>query len=448
MTRPAWLRGKKAWFAGALAALLLLYGCFTTWNLITGYKMTTTLAAQPHQTVCMGRFLIDLPEHALPAGTGWRYAYQGHEFGIESGVTLEQYNDALKKRIAELQAVKTYGKYQEVLFAGHQQLTSPANAHIVLRWRDARRPEAGAYSESYLWLDGKQFLSKEPDSIDKPDIPKFAADMTNFFSRILPLKPKEIPDGSGYCMEDSWIPDQAGKMNDWERISLEFGLNGHPDVRFTVSARLDSTAPETLLAREDAHPVPLEERWRYHYLRKGERTLAHGFKGQEVTARVLDTVGGLMVGPEWEGYFEVPHQGTGTVLSITAQSGWSPRGRVSASLSEGEMLALWDFVLNSVRLRPTPDASKPAPRKTGPVPPQTALGALIKTGESCPQSGIWESSVGAERLLLRAGESVPSATVSVKLSLMQKLRGEPGHAYAPTTWRLREYTDNGGKPLA
>jgi len=69
------------------------------------------------------------------------------------------------------------------------------------------------------------------------------------------------------------------------------------------------------------------------------------------------------------------------------------------------------------------------------------LDTKIETGKVCPTTGMWVPATGTKALLLRAGENVPTAQVSKKLTLMQKMKGELDFEYVPTVWTLREYKD-------
>jgi len=83
------------------------------------------------------------------------------------------------------------------------------------------------------------------------------------------------------------------------------------------------------------------------------------------------------------------------------------------------------------------------------IAPTVELGTTIQTGTVCPQSGIWQATVGEEKLFLPEGGNVPYVRLKLPQTLAQKMAGKFSYGNAEeTTWVLREYRDKSGKPLA
>jgi hypothetical protein len=83
------------------------------------------------------------------------------------------------------------------------------------------------------------------------------------------------------------------------------------------------------------------------------------------------------------------------------------------------------------------------------IAPTVELGTTIRTGQVCPQDGIWEATVGGEKLFMRKGEGVPYVRPKLPQTLTQKLAGKFSYGNAEeSTWVLSEYRDKSGKPLA
>jgi hypothetical protein len=128
------------------------------------------------------------------------------------------------------------------------------------------------------------------------------------------------------------------------------------------------------------------------------------------------------------------------------ETGTNPRpgGKpVDSSLHEDAVMALWDSISSSIRLR---KSDAPPPADSPAAPPGPRLGALATAGETCPQSGWWKCREGGPGVdvqggtvqWIRKGDRMPQALLLPRQTLWQKLRGlQPSiEPTQPTTWRL------------
>jgi hypothetical protein len=146
---------------------------------------------------------------------------------------------------------------------------------------------------------------------------------------------------------------------------------------------------------------------------------------------------------EMQGVPDDPQQ---PFVSLELHGGISPRpgGKpVDTSLHEDAVLALWDSISSSIRLR---RSDSPPPADPPAEPPDPTLGALATAGETCPHSGWWQCREGGPGVdvqggavqWIRKGDRMPQALLLPRQTLWQKLRGlqpsiEPSR---PTTWKL------------
>jgi hypothetical protein len=131
-------------------------------------------------------------------------------------------------------------------------------------------------------------------------------------------------------------------------------------------------------------------------------------------------------------------------LDIRLDSGVSDnsKGAVKPSISDEEALALWEFLIGSIRPREPKDATL---TKRDKVP----LATSVDTGRICPESGWWETTQSGvtdsnRRRLMRAGDIMPAVITSAGIGIWPKLFGR-GQLPIPTTWNLVEYGDDTGK---
>jgi hypothetical protein len=134
----------------------------------------------------------------------------------------------------------------------------------------------------------------------------------------------------------------------------------------------------------------------------------------------------------WESRFELDDPFRPMLIVALATGRRAGYQRQRPTISEQEAVALFDAVVNSIRLRPTTPVT-PA------IEPKAALGTPLVTGRACPQSGVWQAEEG-ERRFVHEGETMPATRVAVKPSLLARLRGGPPPlARRATLWTLVAY---------
>ncbi|MFC5510275.1 T6SS immunity protein Tli4 family protein [Massilia jejuensis] len=401
---------------------------------------------QKMKTVCIGRFLIDLPDETRLELRRPRI----HGFDISS--VDEQQADfqvRLARREAELRAapdqfggnrnlesvreVKTDNGVVGKIFVHGRKVTegTQANGLALERYRDE-----GVAIEAMVHGQGTSFAlaanNYNPDNID--NLPRLVA-------KLVPNPRNQIPTEPGFCIDRAWFRDPL-TPHQREQVMMSAQLPSHPDIEFlTILAAGNKPASQGLLERAAATQATstLAEQWRISTLRAAPRTIG-GVTGDELVKRVAemnDTVGYSFW---WEaGGTEdnvlAPH----FVFKMTTGEGADEP--VPTSLSEDAAMALWDKISSSIRLRP----SEP-PRPVAAVPPPTPLGTYAWAGDRCPESGWWSCSaggngigvLGGQRQYIAKGERMPQALLLPPQTLWEKLRGvQPSfESQTQTSWKL------------
>ena len=121
-----------------------------------------------------------------------------------------------------------------------------------------------------------------------------------------------------------------------------------------------------------------------------------------------------------------------------------PGHPVNSSMSDTAIIALWDKITSSLRVRPA-KAAKAAP--AAPVIPP--LGTHASANTACPASGWWQCSDGDERIKVEhgdyqyfhEGERMPQASLLAPPTLWQRLTGERVrfNNRMETLWTLASY---------
>jgi hypothetical protein len=417
-------------------------------TIMTGQIIAAEQNKQPVQTVCVGRFLIDLP--ATARIRSWSQSYQGHDIFTIPNVTLEQYQANVKKRVAEWQAEM---QWKVPVFDKVQRIGSLANAVMITKWKNPDSKKL-LVAESYYWVNGTEVISGEDGELWPKEVPTVMEKLEKIFPRIQHLKQGEIPEGPGFCMNGAWFPQDGSDPYDWEMMDFTFELTSNPDVQFWFSSNTIANK-EPIIARDEKYnEVKKQHPQNFRDLRKGERNIGP-FKGQELDERVTELNGVITHSLNWESIPAKSSNALDPLIRLEAKTGASAdqEAPINSSLKDDELLQIWDGILNSIRLRPTGPVptgktTTNAPDDPSKVPPQTKLGTQISTGNICPQTGLWRASGQSGTVLLRAGEGLPSAKIERTLTAFQKLKGEQAFEYVATVWTLVQYTDNRGQPLA
>lgn len=399
------------------------------------------------RTICVGRYLVDVPEHAEVSLSGEMIA----GFTIDTvEETAAAFHARMAAREAEISALGADGK-------------SGGDGGLVAA-RDLNVP--GAVGRSFIYGRSRGYLMAGDRRIDMESVSveahahiggvtftlaakgteeASAREAETLLARLRMRGEDEIPLTPGFCIWRGVFVEPLPEHTN-EHIVFHLGLPGHPDMGLALSSIAGGNTDEGLLARVAATDAEssADELLRVTKLRTGKRSI-NGIDGEEVLERVRELNFTTGYGFMWEAA-GVPDDLQRPSLLLNMETGTNPRpgGQpVDSSLHEDAVMALWDSISSSIRLRRSdapPPADSPAP------PPGPKLGALATAGETCPQSGWWKCREGGPGVdvqggtvqWIRKGDRMPQALLLPRQTLWQKLRGlqpsiEPAQ---PTTWRL------------
>lgn len=438
-----WRRGMRN-IAAAVALILVL------WILSVGAvhsrhdRTKVAKMTEKMKTVCVGRFLIDLPQDA--EATLGRAFLDGFEITTvaesESAffervrvqeAELGSTTNELGKKNLELAKELNYGEVRGKLLVSGRWATS---------WEEngkRKRVEAVALN-GFAYHTARELgfnfsaRNYDPRRIDK--LPKLMA-------KVVARGAQEIPREPGFCIDRALVKDPLSSEQN-ESVTLFAGLPGHPDLAIVFSTIAGTRQGAGMLERSTKATarLPFFMRAAFRTLREGKRTL-NGLAGEELGVKVTEANLTTNFSFDWEmggkeDDVKLP------LLTLELQTGINPRAGgkpVQSSLSEAALIDLWDKIASSIRLRPV-DAPK-VPKAEPAVAP---LGTFAAAGERCPQSGWWLCSeggggvgvLGGQRQYLRKGQRMPQALMLPEQTLWQKIRGlQPSYeSDRPTAWKL------------
>jgi hypothetical protein len=399
------------------------------------------------RTLCVGRYLVDVPEHADVSLSGEMIS----GFTID---TVEESESAFQARMSAREAeIKARGAdgnsngeggmveardLQTIGLLGRSFIYGRSRGYLMAG--DRRIDMESVSVEAHAHIGGLSFSLAATGTEEAS-----AREAEALLARLRVRGEDEIPTVPGFCIWRGVFVEPLPEHKN-EHIVFHLGLPGHPDMGLALSSIAGGNTDDGLLARVAATDAEssADEMLRVTKLRSGKRDI-NGIAGEEVLERVRELNFTTGYGFMWEAP-GVSDDLSQPYLLLNMETGTNPRpgGKpVDSSLHEDAVLALWDSILSSIRLR---KSDQPPPGDPRPEPPGPRLGALATAGEVCPHSGWWKCREGGPGVdvqggsvqWIRKGDRMPQALLLPRQTLWQKLRGlqpsiEPSQL---TTWKL------------
>ena len=371
MKRQVWNRATKLLGAvafGAVAANVIL-GQVRQAEVERRDQAGVARMTQKMKTVCIGRFLIDLPDETRLELRGPRIDV----FDISSFDESEaDFQVRLAQREAKLRATPDrLGGYRNL--ESVREVTTDkgvvgkifVHAHTVTEGTRNRGLELERYRDEGIAIkamlhgQGMSFTlaanNYNPDIIE--NLPKLVA-------KLVPNPQNQIPTEPGYCIDRAWFRDPL-TADQGEEIMMSAQLPSHADIEFLILMSAGNKPNEQSLLERSAvvdAKLSIFDKMHVSNLRASPRPIG-GISGDELVTRFSEKNDARVVTFWWEvnGSVDnvlIPH------FSFTMETGKSRDGPVPSSLSQDAATALWDKVSSSIRFH-TPSPVK----NTAPVPP-------------------------------------------------------------------------------
>jgi hypothetical protein len=355
--RAAWSRVAKLLTAivFAIAAGTWTVGQLREREVVRRDQQEVARMTQKIATVCIGRFLVDMPaetrlELAQPRIDG---------FDISSVDEPDaDFQVRLAQREARLRSTPDrHGGNRNVESVREVKTDNGVIGKIFVRGRTVREGTQlrGLVQERYRYEhvavealvhgQGMSFdLSAEkydPDQIEN---------LSKLVAKLVPNPTNEAPAEPGFCAHRAWFRDPL-TADQGEEIMMYAKLPSHPDIQFlTILAAGNKPASQSLLERTTEAMAGLSpaEKKRVSNLRADRRTIS-GIAGDEVITRVAEQNDTIVYTFWWEvdgteDNVLVPH------VAFKMYVGKGDNGPVPSSLSQDAALALWDKISSSIRL--------------------------------------------------------------------------------------------------
>jgi Tle cognate immunity protein 4 C-terminal domain len=190
------------------------------------------------------------------------------------------------------------------------------------------------------------------DDPDMTDAPERTRRVVSMLSRIRGREDDDIPTEPGICFMGGFLPGTATAQ---ETVSASFLLHDKHDVGFRVETDSDIHESDTLIQRTDMNEAINAADGRT--IRKGqiqlqgiqqaEEWLSDGLTGAKVRGHYFALEANSKIGSAATPMVSLDMNNGGRLPGIDGD-----RHLTQASLTEGEVVALWDAVSRSLRPRP------------------------------------------------------------------------------------------------
>lgn len=419
----AWLRACFAfgtWLQRARTVLVLLVlavACFWAYGHLAVYfykpKNMITLSGKT-QTQCVGRYLIDVPVELGSMGIHSSMFYYGLDSNFNTvevevmqddithaDFTHAQFIDATNKRINELQ-IKQNSALKIPLLLAQEVWDTPYGKALMLRYlEDDYTSFARIKSELHILIANRYAVVTGTSSEDEKNEAPGGLDRIAYkFINPKPLEErlkviakniKGYTDATkapeGFCMEGVVMNNKTMGYDIETALFVAFGDDKLlPATKFTIHMQGQFEGKgETVIERSERvesefRQLFAEQGAQSVLLRKGERKI-NGMPGLEYldATHVGGVVSFLMQAetklPKEQQSLQRPFFNLELGLGIDDNP--SP-------LDQDDALKLWDTLLNSMRLSPVNGGNHLDPQTGGLTP-------VMKVGQVCPRSGIWEA---------------------------------------------------------
>jgi hypothetical protein len=307
------------------------------------------------KTVCVGRYLIDVPRQAEVS--------MSHEridgFAIETVEENEAtYRERIAAREAEIEAAaadangRGPGGIVEARdlrvhgMVGRTVVYGRTRSHEINRGRRVDVEWVSVEAHAHM---GDLSFTLSAKYVDETEARAAEA----LLSRLRPRGEDEIPSVQGFCIGRAVFAEPLPAHTS-EHTVMHLGLPGHPDLSLTLASIAGGTPGTSLLTRvaKAEADTSAETLLRMNKLREGKRSI-NGIEGEEVLVRARELNFTTTYGFSWDapGAKDDPLQ---PYLSLELQTGMSERSGgkpVDTTLHEDALLTLWDSIASSIRLR-------------------------------------------------------------------------------------------------
>jgi hypothetical protein len=312
-------------------------------------KMTNAIQALPMKTLCIGRFLLDVPQKAVVsygksslAGwdiSSWKEAETLFDMAQEKAlVSLKtQKNSQGELSFDSVRDIRHGDLHGRILVFNRKRLERYVDDAKTVEYFVSVRASVHSQSNTY------EFYSEIATDRDIDDLEKILKQITW-------RAENQIPEQAGFCFNGGLLGEPLSSSQA-EFTGVFIGLESNPDLAISLHSLAGIEPGKTLLQRDAANGIKLQYFSRFHTLREGSRIL-NGIAGEEILERVDEPNGSTLQSFMWESLSKKDDVYLPNLILEFSTGHGKPGGRINSSMSDAEALALWEKISGSLRRRP------------------------------------------------------------------------------------------------
>ncbi|MDH5823749.1 T6SS immunity protein Tli4 family protein [Luteimonas sp. RD2P54] len=311
-----------------------------------------TVMTQDNVTHCVGRFLID-----LPATTSTSYA-PAHISGVVIKkipyVSREAFDASVKERLSQLASESN--EYGNPSLERQEEFRGRGSSGIVAYYGRSKPDywfEHGVRVEGSEGVNVEAWVAHDTTGYhlygEQLHAERSSDNARSLATRLMHAEVGEVPTEPGFCIERGIITDPplSGQR---ENVTFFFEFRQYPDLKGKLTSTMPAQPPESLIRRMSSKEgISAVDQARISTLREGGRSV-NGIAGEEVLESYAEDGGRHTRLFSWEAPGKKGSRDEPTLsLELESEEGGNA---VASSLSDDDAVALWDAILESIRLRP------------------------------------------------------------------------------------------------
>jgi hypothetical protein len=356
VTRRVWNRAAKLLSAVAIAAVAasLVFGQVRQAEATRRDQAGVARMTEKMKTICVGRFLIDMPEEAIVELAGPRI----HGLDIAAfSETADEFQARLAEREAQIKAKPDrFGGNRNLEMAREVATESGLTGKIFVHSRAVTEGTAanglGLKHYRYEGVAVQALVHGHGVSVDMGSdyyFPDRVGNLSKLVNQLVPNPGIKVPKEPGFCIDHAYFRDPP-KADQREQVRMFARLPSNPDIQFAFIV-MAGTKPEAkgLLERnaESNGRLSTKEKARISKLRAEPRTIG-GIAGEEVAERIDEANHAIVYSFWWEVNGAADNV-MNPQLSFTMDSGKGGIGPLPSPLSQGAAVGLWKKISSSIR---------------------------------------------------------------------------------------------------
>ncbi|WP_293935246.1 T6SS immunity protein Tli4 family protein [Iodobacter sp.] len=315
---------------------------------ILGFN-TNTYAVEPTmfentKTYCFGRYLVDVPVAAELKNYGNSY--------IATKIDILKANSVKFEEMAAEAESKLKGKTQkeDAKLVEVKYPNSKENRIIVSVLTAFGSDIYGI--DTFKYAGNGYVFKTSGETFSSKLIEKTKIKYDTYLNKVRYRNEKEIPSEPGFCFENGFVAND-GKTSQAEEANLYLVLKNNPYVKIRISSDVYFKQHKPLLERTDETGIRIKFASKIKTFKRGNREV-NTLKGEEILDRFpSDDEAGVAHSFVWETLGEVGNPLKASI-HLEVNTGEGGGGQLFPStLTDQEVMALYETIVKSIRIRPT-----------------------------------------------------------------------------------------------